>query len=122
MIRKIHLKEYEEVNGHWVDEARTAIDEILRANGFYIEIMEELVGQLSVGTNNVGIYINSTDNNRYYLSFKFSTNKVDIFATYTDKFIISNYGITIQPKEINNMKKAIEEMRRYLLEYVKKVF
>lgn len=122
MIRKINLKEYEEVNGHWVDEARTTIDEILRANGFYIEIMEELVGQLSVGTNKVGIYINSADNNRYYLSFKFDTNKVDIFATYTDKFIISNYGVSISSKEIIDMQKAIKELRKYLLDYSKKVF
>lgn len=122
MIRKINLKEYEEVNGHWVDEARTTIDEILRANGFYIEIMENLVGQLSVGTNKVGIYISSANNNRYYLSFKFDTNKVDISATYVDKFIISNYGVSIQSKEIIDMQKAIKELRRYLLDYAKKVF
>lgn len=122
MIRRINLKEYEEINGHWVDEARTTIDEILRANGFYIEIMEQLVGQLSVGTNKVGIYINSANNNRYYLSFKFDTNKVDISATYTDKFIISNYGVSISSKEIMDMQKAIKELRKYLLDYSKKVF
>ena len=105
-----------------MDEVRTTIDEILRANGFYIEIMENLVGQLSVGTNKVGIYINSANNNRYYLSFKFDTNKVDISATYVDKFIISNYGVSIQSKEIIDMQKAIKELRRYLLDYTKKVF
>ena len=123
MVKKISLKEYEEFNLNSVYDACHIISQTLQEYGFYITAMEELTTGLAMKRSHIvfSFDIFSAADNTYCMSFDIDKNKIDITAVYKEQFVVSNYGISIQPKEIENLSKAIADLRKYLLGYIKSI-